>query len=603
MADLGNADGQLSSRGTATPSSVSPRSNLANLSDELASQSTPRATASPRSGLTSGGGPKRGPPSPHPGTSNGSEYPPPPPKVLSPIWQQKKLAPPAHGTLPAGVAPLEGGEQWAGRAGQKEMLTRSLPDLKLHLRALAEQDERGWEQGAGSPTLAGLPQYRAILEAEGRPVGTPTGRGAARVKALELEEGMGVEGRMGGGETPKGLEGSPWAGSPHSPAKTLREKASSVRLWHEEAAARSGQVRSVQLLSSPRSPRAKPGSLNPPEVEVDDTPRVYPPISQQQRLEPPPDWRIPERKRSADSGKGGGPQLADFSVLAETSHRLNNPGRTREEARALLSMAVLLENAQRLIPISPQVPSQEYGRAVDVYERFLRACVQSQDQDLQVLAHNCLGIAHAAAGDYVAAKPGSPRTAGLAESLGEEAGCSLPGDAAAEYEAALGHHAQHGDLAADGRGRAMAAGNAGLLLTRLGRGNEAIEMHKRALAAAIQGGDAVCERAAVGNLGRLLLQQDKVLASAEDCIRRYLAVCTSLEDGAGVAEAHFLLGVVATRVGRHATAAGEFEAALAAAKACGNKDIARYARIHIGMAKGKVNLAQQLAALDGPQTQ
>lgn len=43
---------------------------------------------------------------------------------------------------------------------------------------------------------------------------------------------------------------------------------------------------------------------------------------------------------------GGGPQLADFSVLAETSHRLNNPGRTRDEARALLSMAVLLENAQ-----------------------------------------------------------------------------------------------------------------------------------------------------------------------------------------------------------------------------------------------------------------
>lgn len=46
---------------------------------------------------------------------------------------------------------------------------------------------------------------------------------------------------------------------------------------------------------------------------------------------------------------------------------------------------------------------------MDVYERFLRACVQLQDQDLQALAHNCLGIAHAAAGDYVAAKPGSPR--------------------------------------------------------------------------------------------------------------------------------------------------------------------------------------------------
>lgn len=205
MADLGIADGQLSSRGTATPAtSISPRSNVANVSDELASQSTPRATASPRSGLTSAGGAKRGPPPPPHGTRNGAEYPPPPPKVLSPIWQQKKLAPPAHGSLTAGVAPLEGGEHGAGRVGQKELLTRSLPDLKVHLRALAEQDERGWEQGAGSPTLAGLPQYRAILEAEGRPVGTPTGRSAARVKALELEEGLGAEGGKRGAETPKG---------------------------------------------------------------------------------------------------------------------------------------------------------------------------------------------------------------------------------------------------------------------------------------------------------------------------------------------------------------------------------------------------------------
>lgn len=83
---------------------------------------------------------------------------------------------------------------------------------------------------------------------------------------------------------------------------------------------------------------------------------------------------------------------------------------------------------------------------------------------------------------------------------------------------------------------------------------------------------------------------------------RYLEVCTSLEDGAGVADAHFLLGVVATRVARYASAAGEFEAALTAAKACGSKDIARYARIHIGMARGKVNLAQQLVALEERHT-
>jgi hypothetical protein len=38
--------------------------------------------------------------------------------------------------------------------------------------------------------------------------------------------------------------------------------------------------------------------------------------------------------------------VADFAVLADTSHRLHPPGRTHDEARALLSMAVLLENAQ-----------------------------------------------------------------------------------------------------------------------------------------------------------------------------------------------------------------------------------------------------------------
>lgn len=101
----------------------------------------------------------------------------------------------------------------------------------------------------------------------------------------------------------------------------------------------------------------------------------------------------------------------------------------------------------------------------------------------------------------------------------------------------------------------------------------------------------------------ILLSEATALPLTPSVPSRYLAVCTSLEDGTGVAEAHFLLGVVATRVARHATAAGEFEAALAAAKTCGNKEIARYARIRIGMAKGKVNLAQQLVALDGLQQQ
>lgn len=87
------------------------------------------------------------------------------------------------------------------------------------------------------------------------------------------------------------------------------------------------------------------------------------------------------------------------------------------------------------------------------------------------------------------------------------------------------------------------------------------------------------------------------------CVSRYLDICQSIDDGNGLAEGHFLLGVVATICSKYATAAGEFEAALEAAKACGNKEVARYARIHIGMAKGKVNLAQQLVALDQQHTQ
>ena len=81
-------------------------------------------------------------------------------------------------------------------------------------------------------------------------------------------------------------------------------------------------------------------------------------------------------------------------------------------------------------------------------------------------------------------------------------------------------------------------------------------------------------------------------------LRRYLAICQSLEDGNGIAEAHFLLGIVASSLAKYATAAAEFEAALQAAKASGNKDIARFSRVHIGMAKGKINLAQQLIAAD-----
>lgn len=49
--------------------------------------------------------------------------------------------------------------------------------------------------------------------------------------------------------------------------------------------------------------------------------------------------------------------------------------------------------------------SQETARAIEVYERFLRASEQLGEPALQALAHNCLGIAHQQQATAVAGRP------------------------------------------------------------------------------------------------------------------------------------------------------------------------------------------------------
>jgi hypothetical protein len=206
MVESSSEGGQLSSRDSTASPGATPRSGAPDSTDDLASQSG-RAESSPRTARTPEA-PRRVPSPTHKITSASSDLPPPPTTALSPVWQQKRLpALPGKEPHSPGLPPGGGAEQLAGRASQKELMTRSLPDLKLHLRALAEQDERGGgAQAEGRPTLAGLPQYRAILEAEGRPAGSPTGRNAARLKP-ELEAEAGDKEGRGAGDTGRGESG------------------------------------------------------------------------------------------------------------------------------------------------------------------------------------------------------------------------------------------------------------------------------------------------------------------------------------------------------------------------------------------------------------
>jgi hypothetical protein len=204
MVESSSEEGQLSSRDSTASPGATPRSGAPDSADDLASQSG-RAESSPRTVRTPEA-PRRVPSPLHRITTVSSDLPPPPATALSPVWQQKRLpAVPGKELHSPGLPPGGGAEQLAGRASQKELMTRSLPDLKLHLRALAEQDERGIAT-EGRPTLAGLPQYRAILEAEGPPAGSPTGRNAARLKP-ELEGEAGDKEGRGAGDTGRGESG------------------------------------------------------------------------------------------------------------------------------------------------------------------------------------------------------------------------------------------------------------------------------------------------------------------------------------------------------------------------------------------------------------
>ena len=60
---------------------------------------------------------------------------------------------------------------------------------------------------------------------------------------------------------------------------------------------------------------------------------------------------------------------------------------------------------------------------------------------------------------------------------GDLAAC-LPPDALCEYEAAQSHYEQHASLAEGDRDSFLACSNLGLLLDKLGRRQEAIDMHK-----------------------------------------------------------------------------------------------------------------------------
>ncbi|CAK9189940.1 unnamed protein product [Sphagnum troendelagicum] len=287
-------------------------------------------------------------------------------------------------------------------------------------------------------------------------------------------------------------------------------------------------------------------------------------------------------KQDQDLEKGGGigerQKISDLSVIAESLRRQKDPEKYKDEAKALISMGVLYDNAQ------------EFLKALDCYQNYLELCIKLGDAEGEAVAYNYIACSIQEHEDLksTASKDNSNAPG--------ELGSPSNAAAAAMYRKAAEFHRQHADKG-DVEGQFVAYTNLGLVYAKLSQWADAANSHKRALKCATYLENPPKQCVAIGNLGFLLFRRGK-MGAAKACIIRYLQICEILGDVQGTARAHYMLGTIAALFKKYKEAEEEFRSAMTTARQCRDKQMEVFSKVQIGIARGKMELSHMLSSED-----
>ncbi|KAH9574389.1 hypothetical protein CY35_01G054300 [Sphagnum magellanicum] len=287
-------------------------------------------------------------------------------------------------------------------------------------------------------------------------------------------------------------------------------------------------------------------------------------------------------KQDQNLEKGGGigerQKISDLSVIAESLRRQKDPEKYKNEAKALISMGVLYDNAQ------------EFLKALDCYRNYLELCIKLGDAEGEAVAYNYIACSIQEHEDLksTASKDNSNAPG--------ELGSPSNAAAAAMYRKAAEFHQQHADKG-DVEGKFVAYTNLGLVYAKLSQWADAANSHKRALKCATYLENPPKQCVAIGNLGFLLFRRGK-MGAAKACITRYFQICKILGDVQGTARAHYMLGTIAALFKKYKEAEEEFRSAMTTAQQCHDKQMEVFSKVQIGIARGKMELSRMLSSED-----
>lgn len=271
----------------------------------------------------------------------------------------------------------------------------------------------------------------------------------------------------------------------------------------------------------------------------------------------------PSAKEGGHLGPAGQDQadyrnaVADYSMLAFSSQRA---GKLDMEGQSYLAIAISNDNVE------------QFQQAIENYEKYLLVARKTGETLGEALARNCIGVDCL----QLAAKmpPESSEYVRLLEQARDE-------------------HIEHLNIADEG-GEFVANTNLGLCFAMLGDMDAAAKHHQEALKVAIKLQSFSGQGIAVGNLGLLAIKQ-KEYATAQACLEQHLQLVNSLDDHTAVANAHVLLGDLASLQDNFEQAVDSYTNAAKLAESMQETAIVKRLFCLIGVAQGNMSLESVMA--------
>jgi tetratricopeptide (TPR) repeat protein len=285
-------------------------------------------------------------------------------------------------------------------------------------------------------------------------------------------------------------------------------------------------------------------------------------------------------------------KLRDLDMLIKTCRRA---GRAAQEAQALYSKGVLLDNIER------------WAKAVESYEAYLRLCLAHNDEEGACVAYNCAAVAYfnLALGGPEAADRALGLHLGHAKEAEEEMELAPPRRAAPAdgLDAAVAAHLNTSILysikqhdASDEAGQFVALTNIGLCHARLGDFARAVDYHQQALRLGITTSNPQAQCLAVGNLA-LASAQLGDWNIARSCMDKHLHLVRDLHNFEAESLACQQLGQIANRHGQYADAAQYFAEARRIAASTGERGMVKLINVSIGVTNGNMRMKEYMQQL------